>query len=188
MERQIRTISSNFVTRDDNEEFVIEGYFSDFNGIYDMGNGMSESFAKGAFEGTLGDDIRALINHDTTLVLGRTKAGTLQLREDDRGLFGRILINPKDQDAINIYERVKRGDVSQCSIGFDVLEEDTEVRPNDTVHWTVKKVKLYEVSVCTFPAYESTEVTARAKQAEDILKRNAQAWREKMLKKLKGEN
>ena len=147
----------------------------------------SESIAPGAFDNTLSGDIRALINHDTTLVLGRTKAGTLQLRTDSHGLWGHIDINPNDTDAMNLYNRVQRGDVDQCSFGFDILNEETEYREDGSIHWTIKEVELYEVSPCTFPAYEETSIAARAKERDEILKRRSQAWEEKMLKKLKGE-
>ena len=119
--RQLRTVGTKFETREDGENLSIEGYFAVFNSIYEIVPGMSESIAPGAFSKTLSGDIRALINHDTTLVLGRTKANTLQLREDSHGLWGHIDINPNDTDAMNLYERVKRGDVDQCSFGFDIL-------------------------------------------------------------------
>ena len=119
--RQMRSIASKFETREENDEMIIEGYFAVFNSNYEILPGMSESIAPGAFKNTLAGDIRALINHDTTLVLGRTAAKTLEVSEDERGLWGRIRINPKDSDAVNLYERVKRGDVSQCSIGFDIV-------------------------------------------------------------------
>lgn len=185
--RQMRCIESQFNTREDGGELFIEGYFAVFNSIYTIWPGASESIAPGAFSETLGEDVRALIDHETRLVLGRNKAATLELREDSHGLWGRIKINPKDQDAMNLYERVKRGDVDQCSFGFDIIEEDTEVREDGSVHWTIKKVKLYEVSVVTFPAYEETSVAARKKDFEEIVKRKADAWREKALKRLKGE-
>jgi HK97 family phage prohead protease len=182
--RQIRSIASQFETREENNERIIEGYFAVFNSNYDIAPGMSESVAPGAFRNTLAGDIRALVNHDTTLVLGRTTARTLELSEDERGLWGRIRINPNDSDAVNLYERVKRGDVSQCSFGFDVLDEETEFREDGSVHWTIKEVKLYEVSCVTFPAYESTNIDARSKQREDILKRKTEEWRIKMKERL----
>lgn len=184
--RQLRTVATEFNTRDDGENLSIEGYFAVFDSIYEIAPGMTESIAPGAFDETLSDDIRALINHDTTLVLGRTKAGTLSLRTDNRGLWGHININPNDSDAINIHERVKRRDVDQCSIGFDIIEEETEFRDDGSIHWTIRKAKLYEVSPCTFPAYEETSIAARAKERDDLLKRKNEAWKEKMLKKLKG--
>ena len=183
--RQTRSIASNFTTREDGEDLKIEGYFAVFNSNYDIGPGMSESIAPGAFSNTLAEDIRALVNHDTTLVLGRTSAHTLELREDERGLWGRISINPKDTDAMNLYERVKRGDVSQCSFGFEIVREDTEILENGDVHWTIQEVRLFEVSCCTFPAYESTNISAREEQRKEILKRETEAWRAKMKERLK---
>jgi HK97 family phage prohead protease len=145
---------------------------------------MSESIAPGAFSKSLANDVRALINHDTTLVLGRTKSGTLELKETERGLWGHIDINPNDVDAVNLYERVKRGDVDQCSFGFDIRSQDTDIRDDGSVHWTLKDVELYEVSCCTFPAYEETSISARAAERDDIKKREAEAWREKMTRRL----
>lgn len=185
--RQVRATSSEFQTRQDGEELVIEGYFAVFNSNYDIFPGASESIAPGAFDKTISGDIRALINHDTTLVLGRTKAGTLELRIDSHGLWGKIIINPNDADAMNLYERVKRGDVDQCSFGFDIVSEDTEYREDGSIHWTITEVELYEVSCCTFPAYEQTSISAREKQAEDIKKREKEAWQTKIMAKLKGE-
>lgn len=185
--RQMRTVGTEFNTREDGEGLRIEGYFAVFNSNYEMAPGISESIAPGAFQKSLANDVRALTNHDTTLVLGRTKANTLELREDSRGLFGSIKINPNDQDAMNLYERVKRGDVDQCSFGFDIVSEDTEYREDGSVHWTITDLILYEVSCCTFPAYEETSISARSAQADEIKKRHSQAWKETMLKKLKGE-
>ena len=150
------------------------------------GPGAVESIADTAFDGALADDIRCLIDHETRLVLGRNKAGTLTLKVDTRGLWGEVRINPNDQDAVNLYERVKRGDVDQCSFGFDILDEEFEDR-GDTVKWTIKKVKLYEVSVVTFPAYEETSVSARKRQLGEIKKRSIEAWKQRTLKRLKGE-
>ena len=180
-----RDFPASFETREDGETYSIEGYFAVFNSNYDMAPGMSESIAPGAFTSSLAGDIRALINHDTTLVIGRTKANTLQLREDSHGLWGHVDINPNDVDAMNLYARVKRGDVDQCSIGFDILSEDTDIREDGSVHWTIKDVKLYEVSCCTFPAYESTNISARTQQYDEIKQRTAEAWRETMKERLK---
>ena len=184
--RTMRTASTDFMTRDEDGKLSIEGYFAVFNSVYDICPGLSESISEEAFNNTLSDDIRALINHDTTLVLGRTKAGTLQLRTDSHGLWGHIDINPKDVDAMNLYNRVQRGDVDQCSFGFDILNEETDFREDGTIHWTIKEVKLYEVSPCTFPAYEETNIAARSKERDEILQRRNAAWKEKMLKTLKG--
>ncbi len=185
--RQLRTAATEFNTREDGDDLYIEGYFAVFNSIYDLGYGMSESIAPGAFTKWLAGDIRALVNHDTTLVLGRTSAHTLELSQDERGLWGKVKINPKDQDAMNLYARVQRGDVTQCSIGFDIIDEETEFRGDGSVHWTIREIKLYEVSACTFPAYEETAISARQKDLDELKKRKNEAWKAEQLRKLKGD-
>ena len=182
--------AADFKTRADGEDLYIEGYFSVFNSEYQVWDDWTEVVRQGAFAETIRkDDIRALINHDTTLVLGRNTAGTLELQEDGHGLFGRIKVNPNDQDAMNVYARVQRGDVTQCSFGFDVLDNDTEVK--DGVNYTyLTRVKLWEVSVCTFPAYQETEVQARNAAAYEERKREAEkrqleAWKEEMRSKIR---
>jgi len=179
--RQLRTVMTAFETREEGDKPHISGYFAVFNSNYEIAPGMSESIAPGAFSRTLpGGDIRALTNHDTTLVLGRTKANTLTLREDARGLWGDIEINPNDSDAVNTYERVKRGDVDQCSFGFEIVSEETDFREDGSVHWTIKDVDLFEVSVCTFPAYEATSVSARAAQRDAIKAQRLEDWKNHM--------
>lgn len=186
--RQSRSTVSEFQTRaDESGGMFISGYFSVFNSVYEIWPGATESISETAFDGALSDDIRCLIDHETRLVLGRNKAGTLTLKTDSRGLWGEVRINPADQDAVNLYERVKRGDVDQCSFGFDILDEEFEDW-GSTVHWTIKKVKLYEVSVVTFPAYEDTSVTARKVQYEEMKKRSLDLWKSRITGKLKGEN
>ena len=76
--------------------------------------------------------------------------------------------------------------MSQCSIGFMILSEDTDVREDGSVHWTIREVELFEVSVCTFPAYEATNVSARAAQRDEIKRRALSAWKEKTIKQLRG--
>ena len=187
MNRKSIPTSAEFETREIDGVKYIEGYFSVFGAIYPLWDKGIETVDEGAFDLETDTDVRALTNHDTTLVLGRTTAGTLELRTDERGLWGRIEINDADQDAVNLYERVKRRDVTQCSFGFDILTEQVENRDDGVTVWHIQRVKLYEVSVCTFPAYEATEVQARQKELEDINKRKLETWRAEMLSKLKGE-
>jgi len=174
----LRTLGSRFETREtETKEMVIEGYFSVFGSEYKMWDGATETVDPHAFDETIGDDIRCLTNHKSELVLGRTKAGTLELRIDDVGLFGRVTINPKDGQAVDLYERVRRGDVDQCSFGFDILEQEYDYRQDGSVFITLKKVKLYEVSIVTFPAYEDTYVAARQKDFDAYDKqRKADEW------------
>lgn len=186
--RQVRSVASSFETRSDDTGMYIEGYFSVFNSNYEIYPGCTESVAPGAFSNTLGGDIKALCDHDTRLVLGRNKAGTLELREDSHGLWGRITINPNDSDAVNLYERVKRGDVDQCSFGFDIREEEADFRDDGSVHFTIRDVELFEVSVVTFPAYAETSVSARKQDVAEIQKRKLDAWKISTRARLKGEN
>lgn len=172
--------------RDDGtEEKVIEGYFAVFNQETELWPGAYEEIGPTAFDETLSEDIRALINHDTTLVLGRNTSGTLELKADARGLWGSIKTNPNDMDAMNLYERVRRGDVTQCSFGFDILKEKTEWRDNGTVKWILEKVKLYEVSVCTFPAYEGTGVQARHDEVKQHQKRQLEQRKKEVKERIK---
>lgn len=186
--RQVRSTASAFETRADDNGMYIEGYFAVFNSNYEIYPGCTESVAPEAFNNTLGGDIKALCDHDTRLVLGRNKAGTLELRADSHGLWGRITINPNDSDAVNLYERVKRGDVDQCSFGFDIREEEADFRDDGSVHFTLTDVTLYEVSVVTFPAYSETSVSARKQDVAEIRKRKLDAWRVTALARLKGVN
>lgn len=186
-EKQTRSAASKFQTREDAGDCYISGYFSVFDTDYELWEGATESIAPTAFDGALSGDIRCLTDHETRLVLGRTKAGTLTLKTDSRGLWGEVKINPKDTDAMNLYERVKRGDVDQCSFGFDILEEEF-AETGGTVHWTIKKVRLYEVSVVTFPAYQETGVSARKEQLREKRRREFSIWKERTLRKVKGED
>lgn len=183
--QKILTRVTEFRAMEENEERVIEGYFAVFDGTYELWPGATESIDRNAFDGELDGDVRALIDHDTRLVLGRTIAGTLALRVDTHGLWGRIVINPDDQDAVNLYARVKRGDVSQCSFGFEILDEERTINESTgDVHWLIKRVKLYEVSVCTFPAYQSTSVSARADEMAQVKKRQFENWKENLKARL----
>lgn len=185
-ERQTRTQGAAFQTREDGEELRIEGYFAVFGSDYEMWPGVTESIDPHAFDEALADDVRVLIDHDTRLVLGRTAAHTAELRVDSHGLWGSVIINRDDTEAMNAYARNKRGDVNQASFGFDILDEETEYRDNGDVHFTIKRVKLYEVSLCTFPAYKETELKARAEDVLEIRKRQAEVWRNQRLARLKG--
>lgn len=186
-QRQVRCVAQQFQTRAANDDLFIEGYFSVFNSEYPLWEGASEIVKPGAFTNSVSGDVRALINHDSSLVLGRTKAGTLALRQDERGLWGSIRINRDDVDAMNLYARVQRGDVDQCSFGFDIKRETFVDLGDGKCRWEIEEVDpLYEVSVCTFPAYTETSVSARKQDLAEIEKRRAEAWRSAMKKKLGG--
>lgn len=183
MYRTAVAISEPLQTRDSDAAPVISGYFSVFGSPYDICPGVREFVDPHAFDDALSGDVRALINHDTRLVLGRTTAHTLQLRVDAHGLAGDITINRDDTDAMNLYARVQRGDVSQCSFGFDVLKDTVKNYENGNMDFIIEKVRLYEVSVCTFPAYEETSVSARS--ALDARREQIQRFRAERLQQQK---
>lgn len=182
-----RSFKSDLKVREatEQEEKVIEGYFVVFDSVTELWPGCFEEIARNAFDDTLENDIRALINHNTELVLARTKSGTLTLRVDEKGLWARIVVNENDIDALNLYARVQRGDVDQCSFGFNVLDEDIEYRDDGTTKWTINKVDLHEVSVVTFPAYEDTGVQARKREFEEIKKRSLESRKKALKEKLR---
>lgn len=181
--RQLRFSTTAFQARRDEAGPVIAGYFAVFDSDYEMAPSVRERIAKGAFINIGDTDVRALIDHVTYLVLGRTIVGTLLLREDDVGLWGEIRINEHDSDAMNLYARVQRGDVSQCSIGFDIVYEDYVLSDDgQTCTWTIREVVLYEVSVVTFPAYEATSVEARTASNIDSIQKSRLERRKNDLK------
>jgi uncharacterized protein len=185
--RQTRSLQTELKTRaeEDSQEMIIEGYFAVFNKPTELWRGAFEEIAPNAFDTTMGNDIRALINHDTNLVLGRNKVGTLELKVDGHGLWGRIKVNPEDSDAVNLYSRVKRGDVDQCSFGFNILNEETDYRDDGTIKWIIKEIDLHEVSVVTFPAYEETGVQARKAEVEQHEKRKLEQRKNQLRERLK---
>lgn len=182
--RTMTPLISEIRAEDSGGEKRIEGYFSTFDGVYELWPGATESVDRHAFDDALDDDIRCLVDHDTRLVLGRNKAGTLQLRIDNHGLWFSVRINESDTDALNLYARVQRGDVSGCSFGFDILEEETERREDGSIHWTIKKVKLYEGSICTFPAYQDTSAEARRQDYKTARRREVEDWKTRMKERM----
>lgn len=154
--------------RAESDDFKIGGYFILFEDETELYDGIFERVDSGALDSTLDNDIRCLFNHDTAKVLGRTTSNTLKLMKDEKGLYGEVLINQNDNEALNVYERVKRGDINQCSFGFNILKEEQRYdEKNDSLHITLKEVDLHEVSIVTFPAYPNTAVSARTKQLEE---------------------
>lgn len=175
----------------------LEGYFAVFNREYKVCEKWTETIAPGAFARFLasGEDAKCLWNHNHDIVLGSTGNGTATLREDGVGLWGSVLINEKDQDALNAHARVERGDVDGCSFGFDIarMEESWEGDQYRTV--ILEVYPLYEFSPCTFPAYTDTTIHARAQQDMEAARarlleareKDINNWREKMKARLKGE-
>lgn len=149
------------------EENFIEGHAAVFDSWSETLGGIfpfKEKVKRGAFASSLEkDDIRALFNHDPNYVLGRNKAGTLQLREDERGLFVKIF-PPDTAWAKDLRTSISRGDINQMSFGFTVEEDEWRYEDGYDVR-ELKKVKLFDVSPVTFPAYTATDVGVRAMES-----------------------
>ena len=171
--------------RAEEDNLKIGGYFVLFNDETELYDGIFETVDSRALDKTLNNDIRCLFNHDTSKVLGRTKSNTLTLEKDDKGLYGEVIINPNDKEAVSVYERVKRGDIDQCSFGFNILDEDQKLDERDNLHITLKEIDLHEVSIVTFPAYPNTTVSARAKQLEDLKGQRLEARKKAMLERIR---
>ena len=183
---QVRDIGQLDNTQETTDSKIISGYFVVFNSETELYQGVYEEVAPDALVGVDLSDIKALIDHDTAKVLGRTKANTLSLSVDSKGLYGEIIVNESDQEAMNLYSRVQRGDVDQCSFGFEILNEEMIQNSDGTVKFIIKSLKLYEVSVVTFPAYQDTAVEARSKQIKEAHERTLQARKQNLKEKLDG--
>ena len=173
MDKEIRHIKLDAaeirVTNDTyTEGKTLEGYASVFNVATDLGR-FSETIERGAFSRAISEDhdVRALVDHDSGRVLGRTKNGTLELREDKRGLFSRIHL-PDTQEARDLATLIKRGDLDGMSFGFTV-ERDRWEKQEDRQMRFIEDVNLFEVSVVAFPAYEDTEVALLSMPDEEKL-------------------
>ncbi len=148
---------------------TIEGHAAVFDSWSETLGGIfpfKEIVRKGAFNESIGkDDIRALFNHDPNYVLGRNRAGTLELVEDDIGL--RVKITPPDTSwAKDILTSIRRSDITQMSIGF-IVEDDKRSTKDGMDVREIRKVQLFDVSPVTFPAYTATDVGVRAMQEYD---------------------
>lgn len=148
--------------RADDDKRTLTGYAAVFNSDTDIGGWWTERIAPGAFAGSIGRDIRALVDHDWGRIIGRTKSGTLRLSEDDRGLKVEIDV-PNTTDGNDLWELVERGDISGMSFGFRVTKQEWDETIDPPVR-TIKEVELFEVSAVAFPAYDDTEIGKRSLQ------------------------
>lgn len=164
-ERERRGIEEQVEVRTETEP-TVSGYAALYNTETVIAGFFRERIAPGAFKAALAgtDDVRALFNHDSNIVLGRTKSGTLALSDTKKGLRYDIKLNPEDPEALSVRAKIQRGDVSGSSFGFIVMAEEWQ-EPKDQRDLplrTITEVELFDVSPVTFPAYPQTSVTARS--------------------------
>lgn len=184
----LRSRRTEFNTRDNEDGKIIEGYFIVYDQPYYIDEYLEEVICRGAIDGrTDTSDVRALVDHVPHLVLGRTTANTLSLDfEDDYGVPGTIKLNDQDTDAVNLHARTQRGDVDQASFGFDEDEVAYIDLPDGRTRREIRHIsKLWEVSVCTFPAYEQTYVSARSRLQDDARQHRIEAKKKDLKRRLK---
>lgn len=172
----------------DGQPMLVEGYFVVFNQPYYIDDYCEEVIDRHAFDNAVMNDVRALIDHNSRLVLGRRNEDvqTLEFEIDDTGLYGRIQINPDDTDAMSLRARVLRGDVDQASFGFIDRSWRFEDLPGGRVRRTVLEIaELLELTVCTFPAYEQTSVSARSRNGDALSKELLERRKNNLRRKLK---
>jgi HK97 family phage prohead protease len=167
MKREFRIVPHAEVRAKKGKTPGIEGYAAVFNQVSEDLGFFRETIMSGAFTDCLAakPDVRALFNHNADLVLGRTKARTLSLEEDSKGLHFDCT-PPDTQAARDLLTSIERGDVDQCSFGFYVRKQKwSEETGEDGETQLVRElhaIDLFDVSVVTFPAYPQTSVDLRS--------------------------
>lgn len=150
-------------TRATDEKRTLAGYAAVFNSDTTIGDYFIERIDPGAFDKAIKGDVRALIDHDSGRVIGRTKSGTLRLATDSRGLKVEIDV-PDTADGRDLWTLVERGDISGMSFGFRVTKQEWD-ETGDLPMRTILEVELYEVSAVAFPAYDDTSLGLRSLEA-----------------------
>jgi HK97 family phage prohead protease len=173
MRKETRIISTEVRASKDAGKPIIEGYAAVFNARSQDLGGFIETVKPGAFRRAIENksDVRALVNHDPSLLLGRTKSGTLKLWEDEKGLKFRCEL-PDTQYAKDVYTSIERGDMDQCSFSFKAVKQTWGEARTDDGNWIATRdledVDVYDVSAVTYPAYEETSLVARTRWSDAV--------------------
>lgn len=185
-ERETRALKAPLEIRAEGDSGLkVEGYAAVFGEETNVGGMFIEEIQRGAFKDAIGrDDVVFLINHEG-LPLARTRSGTLEIKEDDHGLFMSATLDPKDPDVDRIAIKMERGDLDKMSFAFwpEVSEwDDTGEIPKRVI----QQASLYDVSIVTTPQYDGTEIGLRSLQEfrNDLGLQNNNLVRAKMRKRL----
>lgn len=167
MEFEKRSIRNTELRAEGDNKPVIRGYAANFNVLSEELGWFREMIHPGAFKKTINDgaDVRSLFNHDPNFVIGRRKSATLTLKEDERGLYTESIPNPDVSWAKDLTATVKRGDVDQMSFAFQTIKDEWRTVDGKKVR-DVYEVKLFDVSVVTYPAYTQTNAHVRSVLSE----------------------
>lgn len=162
-------------TKDDAEDMVINGYALKYNTWSQDLGGFIETIDKQALDNADMSDVRCLIDHDNSRILGRTSSGTLDLVKDDVGLRFECTL-PNTTYAKDLYENVRVGNINQCSFGFEVDRNGDELRFNKekSIYQRIIKAfkRISDVTVTSTPAYKDTDVTPVLRSIENIEEEN----------------
>lgn len=185
IERRWATLDEITVEERADAKPIIRGHAAVFNSLSEDLGGFREQIAPGAFDEAIEkDDVRALFNHNPDHILGRNVAKTLRLKSDARGLA--IEIDPPDtQIARDLIVSMKRGDVTQMSFGFTIRPNGQDWAKDDSGVYvrTIKRVRLYDISPVTYPAYPQTDVAVRSLAEIRAGEVPPDAWRVEILKR-----
>lgn len=183
---ETRTISASLRADvyEDSDALELCGTAAAYNTLSGDLGGFREQLAPGCFMRSLAnsDDVVALFNHDASKVLGRTKSGTLKLRDTKQGLTFRCQLDPNQQMHRDLHASVKRGDISECSFAFtvnpdgDQFENVADERGKTFLRRTVRDCKLHDVSAVTFPAYGNGATNVSARSADYTVSRQGDVW------------
>ncbi|RIO25441.1 HK97 family phage prohead protease [Staphylococcus saprophyticus] len=167
--REIRAMET--IKAVDDEQMIVEGYALRFNTLSNDLGGFVETISPEALKEADLSDVRCLIDHDSSKVLGRTVSETLELKVDDEGLYFRCQL-PNTSYSKDLYENIRLGNINQCSFGFILSEDDGdsfEKREDGLFKRTIRKIKsLFDVSIVTYPAYNDTDVAPALRSIEAI--------------------
>lgn len=181
MERERRFFDSEIRAVKREEKTVVRGYAAVFDSLSENLGGFREMIAPGAFDGVLADDVRALWDHSSSMILGRTKAGTLRIGVDERGLWYEY-DDPGTSYSKDLLISMERGDISQSSFQFTIEDEEWKEDEEKRYVRTIKKVRrLYDVSPVTFPAYP--DATAALRSLEKVKEESEQQAKEEAEKR-----
>lgn len=135
----------------------------------DLG-GFKEIIKRGAFGDSINGDVRALVEHDTKLILGRTTSGTLNIQEDEQGLFIEIA-PPETRTASELITSIERGDISGMSFGFTVNQDGSAWDFNQSpAIRTITSAHLSEITITSLPAYRATNVEVAQRSMNEYVK------------------
>lgn len=169
---ETRVFEVDLEVREESDGMHLEGYAALFNSRSQNLGGFTEIIEPGAFRNSLKsrNDIVFLFNHDTSAILGSTRAKTLELREDEKGLRVSAIL-PNTTLGRDIRELVSRGDLRGFSFGFSMPARGGDSWNENGTERTLHSVRLHEVSLTAFPAYEATNGTATVRGIELVAKR-----------------